>query len=247
MKRPVCLLLTLLLLLSSLPSALAAKSKATATPEPVDITPEPVDPPEQIQQMLDIAFQEWVNTEGKRLKKSNKYTKWWNNYEWEWCAGFVTWCMLEAGIPQEFKNDVFNMPESVSGLFHVKASSPGKMLAGYLHLHRTTRIPQRGFVVDYGEKSNGYIHVGIVWDVQLLENGKYRLTTVEGNMNNTVRMYVFDYDPRAEKKSCITAVPEEERSMEESDAFTYRLHQRNKSIWYVNYFFMPWVPGDETL
>ncbi len=248
MKRFFVFLTVLVLLLASLPCALAAKSKATPTPEPVAITSEVLDPPEAIQQMLDIAWKEWEDTAGKRLKKSNKYTKWWNNYEWEWCAGFVTWCMLEAGIPQEFKDDVFKMPEdSVTGLFHIKASSPGKMLAGYLHLHRTTRIPQRGFVVDYGEASNGYIHVGIVWDVQLLENGKYRLTTIEGNMKNTVRMYVFDYDPLAEKTKCVTAVPEEERTMEESSQFTYKLHQRNKKIWYVNYFLMPWIPGDETL
>ena len=248
MKRWMRALALALALLCAMPNALAAKkAKATPTPAPVDIITSVVQPPEAIQQVLDIAYQEWVTTEGKALKKQgNKYQTWWNNYKWEWCAGFVTWCMLEAGIPQEFKDDIFDMEEGEpsTGIFHTKASSPGKMLAGYEHMHRTTRVPQKGFIICYGVKSNGYVHVGFVYDVEELGGGRYRLTTIEGNMSNTVKMYVYDYDMNAEKKNCITAIPEELQTREESKNFTYKLRKDGKSKWYVNYFLMPWLPDE---
>lgn len=251
LRKITAFVMVLILALSALPCAQAAKkkAKATATPEPEVISARIEEPPEQISNMLDIAYTEWEETAGKKLAKSNKYTKWWNNYKWEWCAGFVTWCMLEAGIPQDFKDDVKKLPEgSVRGIYHVKASSPGKMLEGYLHLHRTTMMPQKGYVVMYGEASNRYIHVGIIYDVQPLEDGKYRITTVEGNMANTVRMYVYDYDMNAEKQKNITAVPTEERDREEAKNFTYKIRTKSgnsKVKWYVNCFLMPWVPGED--
>ncbi len=245
MKRLLATLLCLTLLCSLSSVALAAKSKATVTPPPVEITSELVDPPEQIARLLDIVYEEWVQTAGKSLPdKGNKYQTWWNNYKWEWCAGFVTWCMLEAGIPQASKDEVFAMPEEApEAIYHVKASSPGKMLAGYEHFHRTTRMPQKGFIIVYGVKSNGYNHVGFVYDVQQLADGKYRLTTIEGNMSDTVKMYVYDYDMNAEKKKCITAVPEEEQTEDESPRnFTYKIRKNGNDKWYINYFLMPWIP-----
>ena len=237
-----------LALLCIMPGASAAsKAKATATPAPQAITTDIVEPPEAIRQVLDIAYQEWVTVDGKALKnQGNKYQTWWNNYKWEWCAGFVTWCMLEAGIPQEFKDDIFEMEEGEpsTGIFHTKASSPGKMLAGYEHMHRTTRVPQKGFIICYGVKSNGYVHVGFVYDVEELGGGRYRLTTIEGNMSNTVKMYVYDYDMNAEKKNCITAIPEELQTRQEAKNFTYKLRKDGKSKWYVNYFLMPWLPDE---
>lgn len=248
MKRWMRALALALAMLCAMPNALAAKkAKATPTPAPVDIITSVVQPPEAIQQVLDIAYQEWVTTEGKALKKQgNKYQTWWNNYKWEWCAGFVTWCMLEAGIPQEFKDDIFDMEEGEpsTGIFHTKASSPGKMLAGYEHMHRTTRVPQKGFIICYGVKSNGYVHVGFVYDVEELGGGRYRLTTIEGNMSNTVKMYVYDYDMNAEKKNCITAIPEELQTRQEAKNFTYKLRKDGKNKWYVNYFLMPWLPDE---
>lgn len=247
MNKILSLLLIFIMLLSVSSSSLAAKSKATPTPPPIEITEEVLDPPEEIATMLSIAEEEWETTAGKKLKKSNKYTKWWNNYEWEWCAGFVTWCMLEAGIPQDFKEEITKTEESsIEGLYHVKASSPGRMLEGYLHMHRTTEVPQKGFVVLYGVSSNKYVHVGIIIDVQPLGNGRFRLTTIEGNMSNTVKKYVYDYDMFAEnKQKNISAVPAEEQTEEEAKNFTYKTRsdsKNKKNKWYVNCFFMPWLP-----
>lgn len=250
MKRIFSLLLAILLLLSA-SSAMAAKKKEkpTPTPAPMAIQAEPADPPAEIQRMLDIAYEEWTTVNGKDQGEKNKYTTWYNNYKWgrnTWCAGFVTWCMLEAEIPEITPEEIKDVEEgtSPSPVIHVKASSPGKMTPGYLRMHRISSIPQKGFIVLYGEGSNKYVHVGIVYDVELLPDGKYRLTCIEGAMKNTVRMFVFDYDASAEKKKNYTLVPKEERTEEETKIFSYNQHVKGKK-YYVNCFLMPWIPGGE--
>jgi hypothetical protein len=251
MKKSFAFLLSALLLFSA--PALAAKSKATPTPPPLEITAEPQEPPEQIQRVLDIAWQEWETVNGKDQGVKNKYTTWFNNYNWgknSWCAGFVTWCMLEAGIPQMPQEDLMKNTEEGTApepIFHVKGSAPKKMAPGYLYMHRTSHIPQKGFIVLYGEKSNRYIHVGLVYNVEHQADGTYRLTCIEGAMKNTVRMFVYDYDPNKENiQKNISLVPKEERTEEESKIFTYGNHKKGTS-WYVNCFLMPWIPGDENL
>ncbi len=258
MKTRLTTLLLLILACTLLFSSAeaASKKKATPTPEPMEIEREVVDPPEAIQKVLDIAWQEWDTVHGKALPKSNKYTKWWNNYEWEWCAGFVTWCMLEAEIPQESQKTILSWEEGpVTGLMHCKASAPARLLEAYSHMHRTTKIPQKGFIVLYGEETNKTVHVGIVYDVEKLPSGKYRLTTIEGNMSKTVKMYIFDYDADSEfsiknkypDNSNITAVPEEEQTGEITKFRTYDIRVKNKNKkkpWYVTCFLMPWIPGE---
>lgn len=249
-KRILSALLVLLTLCSS--SALAAKKpKPTHTPAPEKITTDLVEPPEQIRHLLDIIYGEWTTVNGKDQGKKNKYTTWYNDYPWgknRWCAGFVTWCMLEAGIPQEMEDEIMKLEEGVSPepVFHVKSSKPTTMAPGYLHMHRTTNIPQKGFIVLYGAKSNKYIHVGFVYDVEILPDGKYRLTCIEGAVKNTVRMYIYDYDPNASKKEKnISLVPAEERPEKDSKIKTYGRHGSDKS-WFVNCFLMPWVPDENT-
>ena len=76
-------------------------------------------------------------------------------------------------------------------------------------------------------------------------DGTYRLSCIEGATMNTVRMYVYDYNPAAEKREKnISLVPQEERTETESKTFTYKRHGNDKS-WYVNTFLMPWVPEEE--
>ena len=255
--KKVLLICSVVIFLAPSAHAASKKASATPTPPPVEIERSVAEPPEIIQKVLDIAWEEWDTVKGKKLPKSNKYTKWWNNYKWEWCAGFVTWCMLEAGVPQDYEDEILAQPEgSVSGIYHCKGSSPSKLIHAYLHMHRTTKIPQKGYVILYGEESNKWVHVGIVWDVIDLGNGKYRLTTIEGNMSNTVKMYIFDYDADKEysiknkypDNSNVTAVPEDEREGEITKYRTYDIHVKGKNKkkpWYVNCFLMPWVPGED--
>lgn len=248
MKRLISLLLILLMLPAV---SLAAKAKATPTPPPMEILAEPADPPAEIQRLREIAYDEWVTVNGKDQGVKNKYTTWYNNYNWgrnSWCAGFVTWCMLEAEIPQMPQDDLKEAVEEGSApepIFHVKGSAPKKMAPGYLYMHRTSAVPQPGFIVLYGEGSNRYVHVGIVYDVTLKPDGMYRLTCIEGAMKNTVRMFVYDYNPNASKKEKnIVLLPKEERTEEETKIFTYGSHVKGKT-WYVNCFLMPWVPESQ--
>ena len=195
-------------------SAMAAtKVKATPTPPPTEVDTHVVEQvPEKIQQLLDLAYSEWQTVNGKKLARSNKYTKWRNNYEWGWCAGFVTWCMLQLDVPMERMQDMEE--KEVSGIVHVKEASVGKLLRGYQKMNRATNVPQKGFLVVYGVANsvNKTTHVGLVYDVVDMGNGKYRITTIEGNMSNTIRMYVHDYDLNADRYKNLSAIPEEERT-----------------------------------
>ena len=262
--RRLLLLLLVLLLLLDIPVALA-KGKATPTPQPPEVPAEVLQEiPATIRDVLDLAYSELVEVNGQELKKKNKYTKWRNNYEFGWCGGFVTWCMLELGIPQDTWQ---NTPKNeVQGLVHVKEAGQGKMYTGYEKMNRITMLPQKGFVVMYGNTDSKYgasefYHIGLVYDVELLPNGLYRITTIEGNVtlnfvdkegtkhkaSHTVRMYTRDYNPNAEKKKDdLTLVPEEERDQEESVIFSYDYTYNNPAM-YISYFLMPWIPGDTTL
>ena len=248
-----CVSLALMLcLLSS--TALAAK--ATPTPPPVEVTQSVQQPPEEIRAVLDTAYAEWETLNGKTLKNVNKFTEWrGKGIGFGWCGGYITWCMLENGIPmkelQEFEE------EPVEGIYHVKEASVGKLLRGYQMMNRSTNIPQPGFLLVYGCSYNKTIHVGLVYDVEELGDGKFRITTLEGNMSNRVKMYVRDYDMNAEvntknkKSTNLFLIPEEERPLPESDCVDYAIPSAKPSssasgkyAYYVNCFLMPWIPQD---
>ncbi len=257
--RAAALLLSLLLLFSS--TSLAAKEEYTVREITTEVLQEI---PETIQQVLDLAYQEWIDTDAKNLKKKNKYTTWRNQGEFSWCGGFVTYCMLQLGIPQEEKNHIKD--GDVEGLVHVKEAGVGKMYTGYAKMNRITLVPQKGFIAVFGTSkafkgsgSTAYYHVGLVYDVEKLSDGKYRLTTIEGAVTSpgdethrkagyTVRMYVRDYDYQAalEKKTKskdLLLVPEEERTQEESALFSYHYSYDNKNE-YITVFLMPWIPEE---
>ena len=256
-KRILTLVLAMVLLFSS--SALADKKKDTVAPR--EITSEVIqDIPEAIQQVLDLAYEQLIETDAAELKKKNKYTEWRNQYEYGWCGGFITWCMLQLEIPQEVKNKI--KKGEVEGLFHVKEAGVGKMYTGYENLNRITRVPQKGFIAVYGTskavKGSGvtpYYHVGLIYDVEKISDDVYRMTTIEGNVNfpgndtrkkttHTIRMYTRDYHLNAEKKKDdLTLVPEEERDREESPIFSYDYTYGNKYL-YVTIFLMPWIPEE---
>ena len=153
------LAVTLLMCLTASP-ALAAKS--TPTPPPQDITQEVLQPPELIRDVLNIAYHEWETVGGANTDSPNKYTKWRNNYKWGWCNGFITWCMMEAGVPMDDYDTIRQAAKaSEDGFYHVdgvhysKESSVGKLLPAYQMLDRTTMVPQPGFLLVYGASYSG--------------------------------------------------------------------------------------------
>ena len=179
MKRVLAALAALLFLGSALPAYAAAKP--SPTPPPLEIEAEVIrEVPEEIQQLLDLAYSELVETNGKNLGTRNKYTKWRNNGQWGWCGGFITWCLLELGVPQ--KEWAKTETGEVEGLHHVKEGGVGKLVTGYLRMNRTTMTPQKGFIVVYGKvKGNGLWHVGLVYDVQRLPDGTSARISANGS------------------------------------------------------------------
>ena len=239
--RRITALLLVLLLVCSAASALAKKSKATPTPAPVEIDPDVSgEIPAQIQVALDAAYDAWKEVDGKRLKDVNQFTKWRNNYPYKWCGGFVTWCMIQGDLPMAEFGKI--KEGEVEGLYHCKEAMPSKMATGYLKMNRSTKIPRKGFVICYGNKSTKFWHVGIVDDIEMLPDGKYRLTTIEGDVQSTVKMFIYDYDPYAEKNN-LTLVPKEERTKEETKNFSYKAQWKSQKL-YVSMFYMPWIPGE---
>ena len=243
-------------LLMCLFTATALAADPTPTPPPLEITQEVLEPPALIRSVLDIAYSEWESVGGANLPDSNKYTKWRNNYKWGWCNGFITWCMLEAGVPMDdydyFKEAAKSTADGfvpVEGVHYSKESSVGKLLPAFQMMNRTTMVPQPGYLLVYGASYSRYIHVGMVYDVQALGDGKYRITTIEGNMNHTVKMFIHDYDMNAaDKEKNLSVVPEAEQTVEVARNLDYKIPQGTvggkKHNFYVNCFLMPWVPGD---
>ena len=258
-RRFAVLLLSLLLLLGS---AGADKGK-TAEPEPPEVPLSVIEEvPETIQALLDLAFAEWQETDAKELKEVNKYTEWrGKGYKFGWCGGFVTWCLLQLEVPQEEHNKI--QKGEVPGVVHVKEAGVGKLYTGYEKMNRITRVPQKGFIAILGNGKTfqgvgvtDYYHVGLVYDVEELGEGRYRITTIEGNVNSpgddthpkaahTIRMYIRDYDMNAKKAQDLTLVPEEERTQEESALFSYGYTYNNQNL-YLACFLMPWIPEAET-
>ena len=262
MMKPALRFLAFLLSLLLLTGCAAADGKAKAREIRTDVVQ---DIPDTIQQVLDLAFSEWQAADAQELKTGNKYTLWRNNGEWGWCGGFITWCMLALEIPQEEKN---NTPSGeIDGLVHVKEAGVGKLYDGYARMNRITRVPQKGFIAVFGNGKSfgdvgatGFYHVGLVYDVEELSEGKYRITTIEGNVDSpgdsthnkaahTIRMYIRDYDLNAanagQKDKDLSLVPEEERTQEESALFSYGYTYGNENL-YLTIFLMPWIPEDST-
>ena len=254
MTRPIRLLAMVLLACTLCSCAYAA----TPTPPPLTMEQEVLEPPTIIQNVLDIAYNEWMDLNGQPLKQVNKYTEWrGKGIGFGWCGGFITWCMMDAGVPMEeleYFRKVSDKDDhlDVEGIFHVKEASVGKLLRGYQIMNRTTQVPQKGYLLIYGCDYNKTIHVALVSDVEILGEGKFRITTIEGNMSNRVKMYVHDYDMNAKDwKRNLSEVPEAERTEKESDCFDYTLpvakpssSAGKKAPYYVNCFLMSWVPGD---
>lgn len=235
-------------------AAQAAKAQPTPTPPPVAIDRTVQQPPEMIRQVLNLAYAEWEDLNGKTLKRVNKYTEWrGKGIGFGWCGGYVTWCMLQVDVPMEELQKMEEGP--VGGIFHVKEASVGKLLRGYQMMNRSTNIPQPGFLLVYGCGYNKTIHVALVYDVQELGNGRYRITTLEGNMANRVKMYVHDYDmnvtvdTNSKKSTNLSAIPEADYPLPASACVDYSLVSSKPSDsanakypYYVNCFLMPWIP-----
>jgi hypothetical protein len=123
----------------------------------------------------------------------------------------------------------------------------GNQYDAFQSLGRFVGIPRPGYLVIYGELNNGYrtTHIGIVVDVQDRGDGIYQVSTVEGNMSNTVKSYTYLYDSNKDNHTVgvetglklqknMSVLPEEEQT----DPLTqYKLHTTH---WCVFGFCASW-------
>lgn len=241
MKRMLCLLLCLALWPLAALGEEPSSQEVFAAPE---YTAEGTSVPEAIRALIEVAHGEFEKHDWEKLPKNNDYTRWYYGDERQigWCSVFQFWCMHQAGIPL-FKKDAIEVP--ADGVFGLAEGKPGNVKLGYESLERFLPgeeggIPQPGYLVIYGVRgSTPYTHIAIVETVTPLGEGVYELTTVEGNINSSVRRYRYRYDatPKVRYKN-MAVVPEAER---EDENCQYKLHNEK---WYVTGFCVTWGEGE---
>lgn len=200
-----------------------------------DLTVDDNVPTELMKKAIAIAENEFKTLDLKAIKKANKYTKWYAKkagVSFGWCGAFVGWCFEEAGVPMFRVEKAEKVDENAT--WAISEASVGKILKGYQKMERTTNIPRPGYMVIYSvfKKSYNNTHTGLVADVQDLGDGRYLLTTIEGNMSNRVKKYQYYYDSSeeaAQKQRNTEALPEE---LQTDEKISYKPH----SNWYVKVF-----------
>lgn len=193
-------------------------------------------PTELMKKTIAAAENEFVTLDGKGIQRANKYTKWYtgkNGVAFGWCGAFVGWCLEEAGVPMYRVEKAKKVEENAT--WAISEAGVGKILKGYQKMERTTDLPRPGYLVIYSVTKKSYynIHVGLVSEVVNLGDGKYMLTTIEGNVSSRVKKYRYYYDSSAEatkKQRNMSALPEELQTDEE---ICYKLHSKD---WYIKIF-----------
>lgn len=178
----------------------------------------------------------------EKLPKANEYTKWFYHDEREigWCSVFQIWCAYHSGMQLvKYKQDVTvgegdcisAMEGRVGNVYyafeeHDRWQQADKMEA----------IPKPGYLIIYGVRaSTPYTHVAIVESVTELGDGMYELTTIEGNVNSTIKRMNFRYDATPKKKYYNMSVVPENEITQENCQYTLQ-----KSDWYVTGFCATW-------
>jgi len=209
-----------------------------ATPAPMEIDAKV---PAQIAQMIRIAQREEARLGGERIPRNNKYTAWFYQDERRvgWASTFVGWCANEAGLPLfDGTAGMYARDEALDGGAPMVASESKASLlySTYKSADRLGAIPLPGYVIIYGVRgSTPATHVGIVESVVYIGNGVFELTTLEGNVSNTVKRYCFRYElePRTRHYNLQT-VPRSERVHANAQ---YKWQRQN---WYVSGFGQTW-------
>lgn len=157
-------------------------------------------PTETAKNMAYIARREFYAVKRSRLPKYNQYAKWYYGKKNEvgWCSVFGIWCANAAGAnPVKWKSIT---QVSDQETLYLREGQVGSQYEGFMKWGRFSGVPRLGYMVIYADMSNAYrtTHIGIVVDVQDMEDGIYQVTTVEGNMSNTVKSYCYLYDSNAD-------------------------------------------------
>ena len=190
--------------------------------------------PMLISSAVRFALQEWQSSLGQTFSDRNKYTAWYcgkgEKCRFGWCGAFVNYCLDTMGVPMDEPYD--SVPHENGEPYAVYAAGVGKILTGFTRMERLARIPRPGYLVIYGQRDRyNTIHIGMVTDVRLREDGTYSVQTVEGNMSNRIKRYNYCYDPADTTEHNMSMLTEEEQTA--PDTFQYKVQQ---SDWFVYTF-----------
>ena len=152
--------------------------------------------PQVIKNYLYVLNREFYSVKRAKLPKYNQYAKWYYGRKKEvgWCAVFTIYCANAAGTdPLTLKQVDYENPPAVQ---FFEQGQVGHQYDGFMDLGRFVSVPKPGYLVIYADMDNGYrtVHVGSVAAVEDLGDGLYAVTTIEGNMSNSVKSYCFQYD-----------------------------------------------------
>ena len=252
MKRILTMLPALLLLLGSAALAETAPAKMTVPPEKTatqadgeletyDLT-FPEDMPLEARNFVLFARAQFEKHPFEKLPKANEYTQWYYHDKREigWCSVFQIYCAYHSGLQLlKYKQDVTVAPDAVISAMEGRVGNVYYVFEAqnrWLQADEMEAIPKPGYLVIYGVRgSTPYTHVAIVESVTALGDGLYELTTIEGNVNSTIKRMNYRYDATPKKKYYnMSVIPEDEITRENCQ---YTLQKDN---WYVNGFCATW-------
>ena len=197
-------------------------------------------PTEIAQNAVTVALREYYETKKARLPKYNKYAKWYYGKKKEvgWCSVFGIWVANAAGTNPLKKSEAKEIPDTET--LYLREGQVGAQYDGFYALERFGAIPKPGYMVIYADMKNAYrtTHIGIVVAVDELEDGIYRVMTVEGNMSNTVKAYSYLYDSnlanhmvgKEKGRKLQWNMREEDKSKQENPLVQYDLHTAHWSV-----------------
>ncbi|MBR6569092.1 MAG: Ig-like domain-containing protein [Clostridia bacterium] len=152
--------------------------------------------PETVKNYIYVLNREFYSVKRARLPKYNEYAKWYYGRKKEvgWCSVFTIYCANASGNQPLGEKEVDT--ENPPMVQYFREGQVGNQYDGFSALGRFVDVPKPGYLVIYADMSNAYrtTHIGSVTDVKDMGNGIYAVTTVEGNMSNTVKSYCYLYD-----------------------------------------------------
>ena len=252
MKRIMAALFAVLMLTAGAALADKAPVKMDVPPQAIQTQAEgelemydiefPEDMPLAARNFVLTARAEFEKHPFEKLPKANEYTQWYyrDKREIGWCSVFQIYCAYHSGVQLiKYKQDVtvadgdvISPMEGRVGNVYYAFEQHGR----WQQADKMEAIPKPGYIIIYGVRgSTPYTHVGIVETVKELGDGRYELTTVEGNINSTIKRmnYIYDATP-AEKYRNMSEIPENEITRENCQ---YTVHKKD---WYITGFGNTW-------
>ena len=252
MKKLVMALMACMLLFAGSALADKAPAKMDVPPEKIATQAEgeletydlefPAEMPLEAKNFVLFARAQFEKYPFEKLPKANEYTKWYyqDKREIGWCSVFQIYCAQHSGVQLiKHKQDVSVAAEDVISAMEGRVGNVYYVFDAHGRWQQADKmeaIPKPGYIVIYGKRgSTPYTHVGIVESVKELGEGMYELTTVEGNVNSTIKRMNYRYDATPKQKFYnMSVIPEDEITRENCQ---YTLHNKE---WYITGFGNTW-------